>query len=62
MCVRQVKLFSTIETDFVGPPFDGEHAAQVTMATAESKTENPTQRVHRSCDRAWREESGFKQF
>jgi hypothetical protein len=61
MGVRQVKFFPTIETDLVGPPFDGEHSAQVTVATAEGKTENPTQRVHRSYDRAWHEETGFEQ-
>jgi hypothetical protein len=48
--IRQIKLFSTIETDLVGPPFDREDAAQVTVTAAERELEHPTQWVHRSYD------------
>jgi hypothetical protein len=46
--IRQIKLFAAIETYLVRPAFDGEHAAHVTVATAERELEDPTQRVHRS--------------
>ena len=60
MRVRQIKLFAAVETDLVRPAFDGEHAAHVTVATAERELEDPTQRVHRSFDRVWREQTGLK--
>jgi hypothetical protein len=53
--VCQSKLFAAIETNLIRPAFDGEDPAQVAMTTAEGKLENPTQRVHRSYNRAWRE-------
>lgn len=56
--VRQIKLFAAIETHLIRPAFDGEDPAQVTMTTAEGELENPTQRVHRSYNRAWRREGG----
>jgi hypothetical protein len=45
--IGQLKFFSAIETDLVGPAFDGENSAQVTVATAERELEDPTKRVHR---------------
>jgi hypothetical protein len=51
MNIRQVELPSTIETDSVRPLLDGEDATQVTVMASKRKSENPTQRVHRSCSR-----------
>jgi hypothetical protein len=44
--IGQLKFFSAIETDLVGPAFDGEDSAQLTVATAERELEDPTKRVH----------------
>jgi hypothetical protein len=57
--VRQVKLFPAVEADLVRSPLDSEHPAHVTVTTAERELEDPTQRVHRSCNHDWREEVGF---
>jgi hypothetical protein len=49
---RQIELFSAIETDLVGPPFDCENAAHVAVTATEGELENPTQRVHQSYDQS----------
>src|SRR5579863_5103291 len=49
--VRQVEFPPTVETDPVGPVFDSEHAAQVTVPTADDKLEQAGQQFHKSCAR-----------
>jgi len=46
--IRQVKFPSTIETDPVGPVFDGEYSTQMRVPSPEEKLKDPEQRVHRS--------------
>jgi len=48
VCIRQSEFVSTIQADLVRPALDREHAAYVTVMTAERELDCPVQRVHRS--------------
>jgi hypothetical protein len=48
MSGRQFKFFSAIAADFVGPTFDGEHAAHVSVTTANPNWNIKRMRIHGS--------------
>ena len=49
--IRQSEFVSTIQANLVRPLLNCEHAADVTVVTAERELDHPMQRVHRSWSR-----------